>query len=160
MAACAVGPEPAVVDVVRLVAIGAVATQLHLRCQWLPVAGLAIASRMCTFKHESGLSVVVKKCLFPLHRGVAKRASFAEAPTMGIAFLVTVGALLRCVAEYMRVMALAAFLLVMFAKQREASQAMVEKDVILPGNFAMAVRARNAKRAVVSVVVFVAGQAV
>ena len=138
MAACAVGPEPAVVDVVRLVAIGAVATQLHLRCQWLPMAGL---------------SVVVKKCLFPLHRGVAKRASFAEAPTMGIAFLVTVGALLRCVAEYMRVMALAAFLLVMFAKQREASQAMVEKDV-------MAVRARNAKRAVVSVVVFVAGQAV
>ena len=95
---------------------------------------------MRAFQFESGLRVVIKKRLLPLDRIVAKRASFAEAAVMGIIVPVAVNTLLRRIAKYVGVMTLAAFLLVMLAKQREASQAMVEKDIILPGVFVMAVR--------------------
>ena len=160
MAARAVGSELAVVDIIRFVAIGAVATLLNLRCQWLPVAGFASDALMGSIELESGLCVVIKKCLLPVHRRVAKHASFAEPATMGVVFLVAGNALLRRVSEHVRVMALAALLFVVFAEQRKTGQAMVEEDIVLPGAFVMAVRTRYSQRRVMGVVVFVARQAV
>ena len=160
MAASAIRPEFAVMNVIRLVAIGTVAAESHLRLQWLPMTGFTVDASVCPVEPESGLCIVIEKCLLPLDRVVAKRALFAEASAVGIVLLVAVNALLRRVAEHVRVMTLGAVLLVVFAKKREAGQAMVEKDLVLPGVFVVAVCTRCSQRAVVSIVFFVAGQAV
>ena len=160
MTAGAVGSEFAVVNIVRFVAIGTVTAQLHLGCQRLPVARFAINARVCAFELESSLCVVIENRLPPIDRVVAQRALFAEASVVAVVFLVAVDALLGRVPEHMRVMTILALALIVLSEQGEAGQAMVEEHVVLPGYLVVTIRAGGAQRRVVSIVVFMTGQAV
>ena len=70
MTAGAIGSEFSIMNIIRLVAVGTVAPQSLLRCERLPVAGLAINAGMCAQEFETGLGVVIEHCLPPVDRVV------------------------------------------------------------------------------------------
>ena len=99
MAAGAIGPELAIVYVVRFVAVGTVTAEAHLCRQRLPMTRLALDAYVRALEPECRLRVVIEDCLSPLHRVVARRAFFAEAPAMGVAFAMAIDASLGRIAE-------------------------------------------------------------
>lgn len=160
MAACAVGPELTVVNIVRFVAIGAAASKPHLHVQRLPVAGLALDALMRALESESRLHVVIEDRLLPPDRVVTNGTSVAEAAAVGVVVAMAFDALLRCIAKDVRLMAILALALLVLAEQGEAGQPVIEEDVVLPRRLVVAVLAGRAERTVVCIVVLVAGQAV
>ena len=160
MTAGAVGTELSIMNVIRLVAVGAVAAQAHLCCQRLPVARFAVDPHVRAFEFKCGLHVVIKYPLPPFDRVVTEGAAFAEASVMGVVLAMAIDALLRCITEHVRIMAILAFTFRVLAQQRETGQAVIEENVVLPGQLIVAVRAGGAERAVVGIVVFMAGQAI
>ena len=116
MAAFAVTPEFAVVDVVGFVAIRAVASELCVPVKWSPVTGLTGDVAMSTGQGKVGLTVVIKRRFLPFDRVVAESAVVAEEAFVRVIIVMTVSAAFRRVAEDMRFMAGIAFGIVMFSE--------------------------------------------
>ncbi len=87
---------------------------------------------------------MVEKPLHPVHRAVAGSAIFVVAVFMRVVFEMTVVAYFRRITKYMRFMTGLALRRHMRAQKREAHQIMIEKDIVLPRRFVVAVIAHNA----------------
>ncbi len=136
----------AVMDVVQLMTVRAVTTQLRMGSQWSAMAGLAGNLRMRPVQDKARLQVVVEEPLLPVNRVVACRAVRAESAVVRVVCCMAVHALLRCVAEHMRIMAVAAVNVRVLAQERETRQVVVEEYVVLPRRFVVAVVTADAKR--------------
>ena len=137
-------------------AVGAVAAQPYLCGKRLPVAGLAFDACVCTFENERRLRVMIEDSLLPIDRVVTDGAPFAEVAAMDIGLVVTFDALLRGIAENVRLVAILALTFLVLPEERKARKSMIEEDVVLPGRFVVTIQACRAERAVMRIAVFVA----
>lgn len=160
MTAAAVGSELTVVNVIGTMTVRAVLAQARLRGKRLPVTALARDVCVCTVKRETRLLVVVEQPLLPVDRVVAQPAILAEATVVRVVFAVATEAVFRCVAKYVRLVALAAVGFRVFTKQRKPGEVVVEKDIVLPRRFTVAVEALRALCALVGVIVLVTRETV
>ena len=144
MATATVGSELPIVDIVGTMTIGAVPAEARLRSKRLSVAALARDLRVCAVKREAGLRVVIEQPLLPVDGVMAQRAVLTEAPLVGVVLAVAADAILRCVAEHMRLATLATLGFRVFAEQGETSEIVVEKDVVFPRGFTVAVETLRA----------------
>ena len=83
-----------------------------------------------------------------------------EATLMRILLEMAVHASLGCIPKYMGVVAVIALGRSMCTKQRKLRQIVIEKDIVLPGCFVVAVIADNALFAFMSIIFHMAGVAV
>jgi hypothetical protein len=113
MAALAVGPELAVVDVAGFVAVRAVATEFRVPVKRPAVTGLTGDLAVCTGQCKVGPAVVIERGFLPSDRVVAESTAVAEEALVGVIFVMTVSAVFRRVPEDMRVMAGIAFGIIM-----------------------------------------------
>lgn len=132
MAAATVESELAIVNIIRPVAVAAAIAESQLHLERLAVAALARDSRVRAVQGEAGLLVVVEPPLSPVDRVVAAGAVLAEATVVWIFVAVAAGAIVGCVAEHVRVMALRALELGVRTEQRKLRQAMVEENIVRP----------------------------
>ncbi len=150
----------AVMDVVQLMTVRAVTTQLRMGSQWSAMAGLAGNLRMRPVQDKARLQVVVEEPLLPVNRVVACRTVRAETAFVRVVRRMAVHALLRSIAEHVRFMAVAAVDIRVFAKEWEARQVVVEEHAFLPRRFVVTVVTPDAERLRMRIVVFVAAEAV
>lgn len=115
---------------------------------------------MCAIEQEVGLCVVVKQPVFPTDRVMAARTVAVEATLMRILLKMAVHASLGRISKYMGVVAAITIGGSMRAKQRKLRQVVIEKDIVLPGCFVVAVIADNALFAFMSIIFLMAGVAV
>ena len=158
MATLTVGPELAVVDIVGQMAIRAIAPKTRLVSERPAMTGFAVRIGVCARQGEVSLQVVIERPLRPGDRVVAETAVGAEEAVVRLVVPVTIDTRLRGVAENMRIMAGIALGLFMLAEQRELRQAMVEEDLVLPGQFVVAILAGCAQGLFVWLVFFVTGE--
>jgi len=156
----AVEAEFAVMNVVRLMTVGASASEPRLSGEWSPVTGVAMHFEMRTLQCEVCLPVVIKLPLQPIDRVVAECAILRESIGVRVAVAMAFSTLGGCVAENMGFVACVALLVSVRAEQRKARQAMIEEDLVRPGILVVAVEAAGALRTVVRVVFFVARETV
>ena len=159
MALSTVRAELAVVDIIRPVAVRALATQLLLGGQGTPVAAFTRDVRVRTVQRKIRSGIVVEMPLLPVDRVVAGRADFSEAPLVLVVVPVAVDALLGCIAEHMSLVAVGALGFGVLAEQRETRQTMVEKDIVFPGALVVTVCANVTLRKLVRIIVLVTCEA-
>lgn len=157
MALPAIRTELTVVDIVIAVTIRTLTAQACLRAERAAVTAFAAHPGMRPEQRKVGLLVVIEMPLLPVDRVVAGRAGLAESAVMIVVVPVAVDAQFGCVSEDMRIVTVGALGFGMFAEEGKAGQAVVEKDLVFPGTFVMAIRAGDALRALVRVIFFVAG---
>jgi len=156
MALSAIRTELAVVYVVVAVTIRTLTSQACLRAERAAVTAFANHRGMRPEKREVGPLVVIEMPLLPVDRVVAGRAGLAESSVMIVIVPVAVDALFGSISEDMGIVTVGALGVGMLSEEGKAGQAVVEKDLVFPCAFAMAIRAGNALRAFVRVVIFVA----
>jgi len=156
MAPPAVGAKLPVMDVVARVAIAAAAAQIHLDFKGLPVTGVAADGAMRAVEQERSLCVVIKAPLRPVDRRMAHCAIIGESIVVRIVVCVTGAAVLRCVPEYLRLVAGRTIGVKMLAEQWEMRQVMIEKQVLLPRVLIVTICALCALGSGVRIVILVA----
>lgn len=156
MAASAVEPELAVMNIVGTMTIAAALAKACLCCERLPVAGFASHLGMSAIENEVGLQVVVELPLLPIDRIVATVAALIEPALVGIIVAMAITAGHWRIGEDFRFVAIVAACLLVCAEQRKACQAMIEEHVIGPGCFVVAVLAPRSLAALVRIVLSVA----
>jgi hypothetical protein len=160
MTPATVGSELAVMDVIGTMTVGAVLAQARLHSERLSVTALARDIRVRTVKREARLLVVIEQPLLPFDRVVAKRAIFTEAPLVRVVFPVAADTGIRGITEYVRVVTLATFRLCVPAQQRKTCEIVIEEDIVLPRQFAVAVKALRTLRPLMGVIVLMARETV
>ena len=163
VALAALRAELAFVAVVLAVAghaVGRGGAEDDARAAHLEVAGRAWngGARMRVAQHEAGLVVVEAAggCL-PVLLGVAALALLAERALVAVILAVAADAVLRRLLEERALVAGLALRIGMAAEQREGGLAVVELRTLLPVALGVAARALAAERALVLVVLAVAG---
>ena len=157
MAAATVNAKLIVVDIVRAMAVTTTTVDgLHFaeRASMTVIAG---DIDMRTAQFEFSLNIVVKDPKIPGDRIVASVTAPGEVFTMRIVVFVASGTAFVHDSEYLGLVTILAFVLVVNAEQRKGSEVMVEENRVLPGHFRVAAFAQSAERTFVSVIFGVAG---
>ena len=152
MAAATVGAELAIVNVVGTVTIAAARAEPLHSGQVRPVAALAGHGFMRALEREIGQQVVIEHPGRPFHRVVTRGAVVAETAIVRVVFEMAIDARLGRVAEDVGFMAIRALGVGMCAEERESREVVVEKYVLVPGRFVVAILALDPLFALVGIV--------
>ena len=101
MTTSAVMPKFPVMHIVTSVAIPTAIAQFGHRREWLSVTVVALSFKVCAGERETGLRVMVKLPLQPVHRVVTGSAVLIETTFVRVIFNVTVIACFGSIPEYM-----------------------------------------------------------
>lgn len=110
-----------------------------------------------TFQQKIGLCVVVEQPEVPGDRIVAPVAGVFEPAIMVVVFQVATDAVFFCVDKYLGLVTIDAFDVRMFSEQRKPRQVMIKERCIFPHGFVVAIGTLFALRAIVRVVLEMAG---
>lgn len=159
MASATIGPELTVVYVVSAVAVPAGAIHVSDARQRTSMAGCTRHVDMRAVETKFRLSIVIKHPDGPLHRVVAYVTTIVKCPLVRIIVAVTVAALASSLGKSLRLVAILTVVPGVIAQQRKVRQIMIKEHRVLPVDLGMAAFTLRAQRALVRIVIQVAGVA-